>query len=86
VHRQLPRALDQRDIGEPVMTTTIRRMADPFRGIPGDLPAIPPGLDLRDHATHAELVEGCDACFPDCDDCGPGRPCVCTADSTDPTD
>ena len=22
----------------------------------------------------------------DCDDCGPGRTCVCTADSTDPLD
>lgn len=69
---------------------TIYRLADPFAGIPGNTPMLPDGLDLRDHTTHSELVEGCQDCDdygvfdPDCT-CIDGR-CQCTSDSVDVED
>lgn len=49
-----------------------------------------PGLILDiwlDTAEATALADQLDAVLaPDCDTCGPGRPCACTADSTDPTD
>lgn len=44
-------------------------------------------LARLDTAEATALADQLDAVLaPDCDTCGPGRPCACTADSTDPLD